>query len=39
MSGTWEKQNKVIPGAYINVRTNEPLRIIVSILFALPGPK
>lgn len=27
MSGTWEKQNKVIPGAYINVRTNEPLRI------------
>lgn len=27
MAGTWESQNKVIPGAYINVRTNEPLRI------------
>lgn len=27
MAGTWESQNKVIPGAYINVRTNEPLTI------------
>ena len=27
MAGTWEAQNKVLPGAYINVRTNEPLSI------------
>lgn len=27
MAGTWESQNKLLPGAYINVRTNEPLSI------------
>lgn len=27
MSGIWETQNKVLPGAYINIRTNEPLSI------------
>lgn len=27
MAGTWENQNKVLPGAYINIRTNEPLSI------------
>ena len=27
MAGTWETQNKVLPGAYINIRTNEPLSI------------
>lgn len=27
MAGTWESQNKALPGAYINVRTNEPLSI------------
>lgn len=27
MAGTWGSQNKVLPGAYINVRTNEPLSI------------
>ncbi|MDF2907474.1 MAG: phage tail sheath protein [Herbinix sp.] len=27
MSGTWESQNKVLPGAYINFRTNAPLSI------------
>ena len=27
MAGTWESQNKVIPGAYINIRTNTPLSI------------
>lgn len=27
MAGTWEKQNKVLPGAYINIRTREPLSI------------
>ncbi|MFQ8839820.1 MAG: phage tail sheath subtilisin-like domain-containing protein [Clostridium fessum] len=27
MAGTWENQNKVIPGAYINIRTNTPLSI------------
>lgn len=27
MAGIWESQNKVLPGAYINVRTNEPLSI------------
>ena len=27
MAGTWDAQNKVLPGAYINVRTNEPLSI------------
>lgn len=29
MAGTWTSQNKVVPGAYINVRTNEPLSITV----------
>ena len=28
MAGTWESQNKVLPGAYINIQTNEPLSII-----------
>lgn len=27
MAGTWESQNKELPGAYINIRTNEPLSI------------
>ena len=27
MAGTWESQNKVIPGAYINLQTNTPLSI------------
>lgn len=27
MAGTWETQNQVLPGAYINIRTNEPLSI------------
>lgn len=27
MAGTWESQNKVLPGAYMNIRTNEPLSI------------
>lgn len=27
MAGTWESQNKVLPGAYINIRTKEPLSI------------
>lgn len=27
MPGTWESQNKILPGAYINIRTNEPLSI------------
>lgn len=27
MAGTWETQNKVLPGAYINIRTNEPLSV------------
>ena len=27
MAGTWETQDKVLPGAYINIRTNEPLSI------------
>lgn len=27
MAGTWESHNKVLPGAYINIRTNEPLSI------------
>ena len=27
MAGTWESQNKVIPGAYINLLTNTPLSI------------
>ena len=27
MAGTWTSQNKVLPGAYINVATNEPLSI------------
>ena len=28
MAGIWESQNKVIPGAYINILTNTPLSII-----------
>ena len=27
MAGTWTSQNKALPGAYINIRTNEPLSI------------
>lgn len=27
MAGTWTSQNKILPGAYINVATNEPLSI------------
>ena len=27
MAGVWSEQNKVLPGAYINIRTNEPLSI------------
>lgn len=27
MAGTWESQNKILPGVYINIRTNEPLSI------------
>lgn len=27
MAGTWESQDKVLPGAYMNIRTNEPLSI------------
>lgn len=27
MAGTWENQNKILPGAYINFRTNAPLSI------------
>lgn len=27
MSGTWTSQNKVLPGAYLNFRTNAPLSI------------
>jgi len=27
MAGTWESQDKILPGAYINIRTNEPLSI------------
>lgn len=27
MAGTWESQNKVLPGVYINIRTNEPLSV------------
>ncbi len=27
MAGTWTSQNKVLPGAYINIQTNEPLSI------------
>ena len=27
MAGIWESQNKVIPGAYINILTNTPLSI------------
>ncbi len=27
MAGTWETQNKILPGAYINLRTNAPLSI------------
>lgn len=29
MAGTWDKQDKVIPGAYINLLTNTPLSISV----------
>lgn len=28
MSGTWNSQNKVLPGCYINFKTNEPLSIM-----------
>lgn len=28
MAGTWESQNAILPGAYLNIRTNEPLSII-----------
>ncbi len=27
MAGTWTAQTKVLPGAYINIRTNEPLAL------------
>lgn len=27
MSGTWESQNKILPGVYLNIKTNEPLSI------------
>lgn len=27
MAGTWNKDNKILPGAYINIKTNEPLSI------------
>lgn len=27
MSGTWETQNKILPGAYLNFKTNAPLSI------------
>lgn len=27
MAGTWETQNKILPGAYLNFRTNAPLSI------------
>ena len=27
MAGTWTSQNKVLPGTYINIQTNEPLSI------------
>ena len=27
MAGTWTSQNKALPGAYINIQTNEPLSI------------
>lgn len=27
MSGSWETQNKILPGAYLNFRTNAPLSI------------
>lgn len=27
MAGTWESQNKILPGAYLNFRTNAPLSI------------
>lgn len=27
MAGTWESQSKILPGAYINILTNEPLSI------------
>ncbi|PHV72184.1 phage tail sheath protein [Sporanaerobium hydrogeniformans] len=28
MAGTWNSQNKVLPGCYINFKTNEPLSIM-----------
>ena len=28
MAGTWESQNKVLPGAYLNIKTNKPLSIM-----------
>ena len=27
MAGIWESQNKVLPGVYLNIKTNEPLSI------------
>ena len=27
MAGTWTNQNKILPGAYINFKTNSPLSI------------
>jgi hypothetical protein len=29
MSGTWDRQNKILPGAYINFLTNAPLSITI----------
>ena len=29
MAGTWDSQNKILPGAYLNFRTNAPLSITV----------
>lgn len=29
MAGTWDAQNKILPGAYINLKTNTPLSITV----------
>lgn len=28
MAGTWDSQNKVLPGAYLNIKTNKPLSIM-----------
>ena len=29
MAGTWESQNKILPGAYLNFKTNAPLSITI----------